>query len=43
MKLRKFIPAIICIALIVLILYLGTGIMVGAVGGTNAIRNYLKV
>ena len=31
------------VALIVLILYLGTGIMVGAVGGTNAIRNYLKV
>ena len=31
------------VALVVLILYLGTGIMVGAVGGTNAIRNYLKV
>ena len=30
-------------ALVVLILYLGTGIMVGAVGGTNAIKNYLKV
>ena len=31
------------VALVVLILYLGTGIMVGAVGGTNAIKNYLKV
>ena len=31
------------VALVVLILYLGTGIVVGAVGGTNAIRNYLKV
>ena len=31
------------LALVVLILYLGTGIMVGAVGGVNAIRNYLKV
>ena len=31
------------VALVVLILYLGTGVMVGAVGGTNAIKNYLKV
>lgn len=31
------------VALIVLIVYLGTGILVGAVGGVNAIRNYLKV
>lgn len=31
------------LALVVLVLYLGTGIMVGAVGGVNAIRNYLKV
>ena len=31
------------VALVVLILYLCTGIMVGAVGGTNAIKNYLKV
>lgn len=31
------------VALVVLILYLGTGVVVGAVGGTNAIRNYLKV
>ena len=31
------------VTLVVLILYLGTGIMVGAVGGTNAIKNYLKV
>ena len=31
------------VAMIVLIVYLGTGILVGAVGGVNAIRNYLKV
>lgn len=31
------------LAIIVLVLYLGTGVLVGAVGGTNAIRNYLKV
>ena len=31
------------VALTVLILYLGTGVLVGVVGGVNAIRNYLKV
>ena len=31
------------VAMIVLVVYLGTGILVGAVGGVNAIRNYLKV
>ncbi|MGI5977638.1 MAG: permease-like cell division protein FtsX [Candidatus Limivicinus sp.] len=31
------------VALVVLVIYLATGIMVGAVGGVNAIRNYLKV
>ncbi len=31
------------VAMVVLIVYLGTGILVGAVGGVNAIRNYLKV
>ena len=31
------------VALYVLIFYMGTGILVGAFGGVNAIRNYLKV
>ena len=31
------------VAMVVLVVYLGTGILVGAVGGVNAIRNYLKV
>lgn len=31
------------VALVVLVLYLAVGIIVGAVGGVNAIRNYLKV
>ncbi len=31
------------VAMVVLIVYLATGILVGAVGGVNAIRNYLKV
>lgn len=31
------------VALVVLVVYLATGILVGAVGGLNAIRNYLKV
>ena len=31
------------LALVLLIVFVGTGILVGVVGGTNAIRNYLKV
>lgn len=31
------------VALIVLIVYIAVGVLVGAVGGVNAIRNYLKV
>ena len=31
------------LALVILIAFVGTGILVGVVGGTNAIRNYLKV
>ncbi len=31
------------VALVVFIFYMGTGILVGAFGGVNAIRNYLKV
>jgi hypothetical protein len=31
------------VAIYVLIIYLGLGIMVGVFGGVNAIRNYLKV
>lgn len=31
------------VAMAVLVIYLATGILVGAVGGVNAIRNYLKV
>ena len=31
------------VAPVVFILYMGTGILVGAFGGVNAIRNYLKV
>ena len=31
------------VAVVVLIFYMGTGILVGAFGGVNAIRNYLKV
>ena len=31
------------VSLVVLIFYMGTGILVGAFGGVNAIKNYLKV
>ena len=31
------------LAMVILIAFVGTGILVGVVGGTNAIRNYLKV
>ena len=31
------------LALVILVAFVGTGILVGVVGGTNAIRNYLKV
>ena len=31
------------LAMVILVAFVGTGILVGVVGGTNAIRNYLKV
>ena len=31
------------LAMVILVAFVGTGVLVGVVGGTNAIRNYLKV